>query len=298
MLWGLANSNCSCPWQSSSLSRIHKDPLRAEAYPIPILRNYKIQLLRHIRVSNSEEEPVLQEPVLSDPSLPPPPTSDVSITNDDDDIFSICKTLTQLWAIVLPLGYAGVPLAAQALSGIPEGQSYAAAAVEVAVLQGVLTLLNSKGFTFKFDLLSEPKSVLIGVAAGSTALLVNQLFFTSGGTDVTGDVSAVLANSGFIASAALFIASTLLAPATEEIIYRGYFLGSLQKIGTPTPVAVVVSALAFSMAHLEPAAFLQLTIVGLALGSAAVVSEGNLAAPFIAHALYNSALFVNLLFLR
>lgn len=277
------NYNVACTWQLTNSTLLPTSLI--VQYPATVRNNLqrsRRRWLLHVRTSLENEERAI------DP-LPPPPTP----PPNDIDTWTTWKTLTQLWAIVLPLGYAGVPLAAQALSSVEGGQAYAAAAVEVAVLASVLALLNYKSFTYKFEIFSEPKNILIGIAAGGTALLVNQLLFSSG-NDATSDVSAVLGVSGPTPTAALFTASALLAPATEEIIYRGFFLGSLIKLGTPAPTAVVASALAFSVAHLQLEAVPQLTVVGLALGTAAIVSKGNVAAPFIGHAVYNGALFLSL----
>ncbi len=195
---------------------------------------------------------------------------------------------------MLPLGYAILPLTAQALTDVPGGASVAAAAVEAAALAGSITLLRSKGFAFPpFSL--EPKAIGAGLGAGAAALAINQLLFSGGAADATGDVSALLSSGGPAAAALLYLASAVLAPATEELIYRGFFLGSLQRLGTPAPAAVAAAAATFAAAHLQPAALPQLLIVGGALGAASVACKGNLAAPFLGHCLYNSALFVSLL---
>jgi membrane protease YdiL (CAAX protease family) len=225
-----------------------------------------------------------------------------SLEADVDDIWSTCKSLTQLWAIVLPLGYAGVPLAAQALSQLPGGPSFAAFGGEALGLTAVLLYLRRKNYELQVK--SDLKSISYGFLAGIVALILNQLLFSSGGDDgaaattATGEVAAVLLSNSNnpAATLALFTASTLLAPATEEIIYRGFFLGSLTRLsGVSAVVAVGASAIAFSAAHFQPEAFLQLTLVGICLGSAAVVSKGNVLAPFIGHATYNTALFLSLL---
>lgn len=55
-----------------------------------------------------------------------------------------------------------------------------------------------------------------------------------------------------------------------------------------------MSAFAFAASHLTVVGLpgcANIFLVGCMLGTVAVAAEGNLAAPFLAHALYNSALF-------
>ena len=232
----------------------------------------------------------------SNPAVEPANTLDsLQADSTDLDAWATCKTLAQLWAIVLPVGYAGIPLASQALSDLPGGPSFAALGGEALALTAVWIFLQRKDYKLQFSL--DIQSVAYGFAAGIAALVVNQILFSSGEeSGATSDVAAVLLNNNPAATLALFTASTLLAPATEESIYRGFFLGSLTRLGISPMIAVGASAIAFSVAHLQPSAFLQLSVVGVCLGSAAVGSRGNILAPFIGHATYNSALFLSLLF--
>ncbi|KAG7674788.1 hypothetical protein Ndes2526B_g05048 [Nannochloris sp. 'desiccata'] len=235
----------------------------------------------------------------------PSPVDDPVSPLESDSVWDACNILTQLWAIVLPLGYAGVPLAARALSHLPGGPSFAAFGGEALAFAAILIFLRRKDFKLQFEF--NLKSVAYGLAAGIAALVVNQILFPGGGggggggddgaaTTTATDVAAiVLSNSNPAATLALFTASALLAPATEEIIYRSFFLGSLTRRGVSPVIAVCASAVAFSAAHFQPDAFLQLTLVGVCLGSAAVACKGNVLAPFVGHATYNSALFLNLL---
>ena len=76
----------------------------------------------------------------------------------------------------------------------------------------------------------------------------------------------------------------LIAPVMEELIYRGFVLGSLRQYGTKT--AIIASALVFSVMHANfrqiPLAFLS----GLVLGMAAVYTESVLTSVCL-HIIYN-----------
>lgn len=139
------------------------------------------------------------------------------------------------------------------------------------------------------------RAVALGATAAVAALAVNQLLFASSDVQASSDLASVLSASGPVGSAALMAASVVLAPATEELLYRGFLLQALRAHKLPEPGAVGVSALLFAAAHFTPAGVPQLMIVGSAFGAAAVAANYNLAAPWVAHALYNGALFVSLL---
>lgn len=264
---------------------------------LPYARFYSLQKIQNLPTVAGKALP--KDDDITPMSIPSP-ANDLSSPLGSDTVWDTCKTLTQLWAIVLPLGYAGIPLAAQA--HLPGGPSFAAFGGEALALTAVLLFLRQKDFELQFEFNFE--SVAYGLAAGIAALVVNQILFSSGGggsgddgaATTTADVAAILlSNSNPAITLALFTASTLLAPATEEIIYRGFFLGSLTRLGVSPIIAVGAGAVAFSAAHFQPQAFLQLTFMGVFLGSAAVASKGNVLAPFIGHATYNSALFLSLL---
>lgn len=63
---------------------------------------------------------------------------------------------------------------------------------------------------------------------------------------------------------ATLLASVLIAPFCEEVFFRGFvFMGLLR--GMSLPVAIVLSALIFAVAHSDPGSFLVLFVIGLAL---------------------------------
>jgi membrane protease YdiL (CAAX protease family) len=72
------------------------------------------------------------------------------------------------------------------------------------------------------------------------------------------------------------------------MFWRGFFLTALTKV-LPLPLCVAASAFNFATLHLSPYNWLPLLLLG---GSADVVylrSGGNLAAPLLLHALWNSS---------
>jgi membrane protease YdiL (CAAX protease family) len=90
----------------------------------------------------------------------------------------------------------------------------------------------------------------------------------------------------------LVVVAVGVAPVVEEITFRGVVLGGLlQRIGAPG--AVIVQALVFGAAHVDPTAgwssigtAVVLGAVGVGIG-AVVVSTNRLGAAVVAHAMFN-----------
>lgn len=85
-----------------------------------------------------------------------------------------------------------------------------------------------------------------------------------------------------------FFLYCVIAPLSEETIYRGFLLTSLSS-SMKWRDAVVVSSLAFTVAHLSSNGSIQLFVVGCITGLA-YCRTGTLAASFTIHSLYNAVL--------
>jgi membrane protease YdiL (CAAX protease family) len=89
---------------------------------------------------------------------------------------------------------------------------------------------------------------------------------------------------------ALGAVTIVLAPAAEEILFRGILYPTIKQAGFPR-LAMWGTALLFAAIHLNLATFVPLTI--LALGLALLYERtDNLLAPITAHALFNAMNFV------
>ncbi|KGN51910.1 uncharacterized protein LOC101219539 [Cucumis sativus] len=104
-----------------------------------------------------------------------------------------------------------------------------------------------------------------------------------------------LIGSSSISTACLVGITGVLAPVLEETVFRGFLMVSLTK-WTPTPVAVLISAAVFALAHLTPGEFPQLFVLGTALGFSYAQTR-NLLTPITIHALWNSGVILLLTFL-
>ena len=85
---------------------------------------------------------------------------------------------------------------------------------------------------------------------------------------------------------AILFAVVLVAPVSEELLFRGLLLPSLRAAHGTGP-AWIVSSLLFGLCHLDPAAFVYATVAGAFLGGVAIATGSTL--PCIAmHAAVNA----------
>ncbi|KAJ3677377.1 hypothetical protein LUZ60_003101 [Juncus effusus] len=105
-----------------------------------------------------------------------------------------------------------------------------------------------------------------------------------------------LIGSSTVNTACLLGITGVLAPILEETIFRGFLMVSLTK-WVPTPVAVVISAATFALAHFTPSEFPQLFILGAVLGFTYCQTR-NLMTPIMIHAFWNSGVLLLLTFLQ
>ncbi|XP_057840175.1 uncharacterized protein LOC131050052 isoform X2 [Cryptomeria japonica] len=85
---------------------------------------------------------------------------------------------------------------------------------------------------------------------------------------------------------------SICAPIWEEVIFRGFLLPSLTRYMSIWS-SIVVSAIAFAIAHFSVQRFLPLTFLGLIMGIVFVRSR-NLLASVLVHSLWNGFVFLEL----
>jgi membrane protease YdiL (CAAX protease family) len=93
------------------------------------------------------------------------------------------------------------------------------------------------------------------------------------------------------------ISALLIAPATEEIIYRGWIMGYLKSKKTNTYVTVLTSALVFGLIHIfnggfpNTSLFIQSFLFGGLLGIV-YLKTNNLLHPILIHFIFNLLMVV------
>lgn len=85
----------------------------------------------------------------------------------------------------------------------------------------------------------------------------------------------------------LAFGALIVAPVCEELLFRGLLQGFLEEKTGRTVLSVALTAIAFAAIHMSAYSFLPLLAVS-ACFSAARIKSGGLAAPVIAHSLYNA----------
>ena len=110
----------------------------------------------------------------------------------------------------------------------------------------------------------------------------------------------VLAKSSVLLASLLFVASGIVGPVLEEVIFRGVLVGKLAR-RTPARVALIVSSALFGALHLRSIAewplLLNYGFVGLLLGALYLLSQQNILAPISVHIAWNTTGFVSSVFL-
>lgn len=82
-----------------------------------------------------------------------------------------------------------------------------------------------------------------------------------------------------------FIAACMIAPITEEWVFRGVFLKGLSKHYSVTK-AIIVSSILFGTLHIQPARIIIATLVGIVLGTLYIKYE-SLGVCMVFHSIYN-----------
>jgi len=141
-----------------------------------------------------------------------------------------------------------------------------------------------------FPLRAVPLAVWSAVAVSQAGMLIV-------GSEIDNLVRSLLPPPSFFAdlfagltadaSGGSFFALVLVAPLTEELLFRGLILRGLLRRGSVTS-AIVLSALLFGLMHLNPWQSITTTMMGLLLGWW-TVRTGSLQPALAAHALNNSS---------
>ena len=162
----------------------------------------------------------------------------------------------------------------------------------------VSTKYKGNGLDVDLGLTDAPNHIRIGVAAGVLCLIL------SGATawvsvKLFGPISSAAGDAASKEHGLVRVVFAILAmsigPIVEEIIFRGMLLGSLLKREMAPWLAVLTSALAFSIFHFEPKRILILLVAGLVL-AAVRLRTGSTGASAIAHAVNNTPAAIALIF--
>lgn len=225
----------------------------------------------------------------------------------DWDLDSVVTFMVSYFSIFhVPLGLGGLTILAQHLKVkdlAPQTKAVALVILVLLELGGTIWLVRSsmkqskrsfECFNFRFDEATGIRGwvatgyvglSLILVAIGATTFVVESLPLTMPNDDKA-SVIRQMVSGNLITELSTFVVWCILIPCLEEIVYRGYLLQSMaSRFGWQW--AVVLSSLAFALAHFDLLGAPSLFFVGCVLG-AAYTWSGNLASSLLIHSLYNA----------
>lgn len=326
-----ASSQSSESWSSWRVT-----PIRSLKSDVSVSKRYHLRLLRRSdqissknRAQTSPEE---KEAVLSDKDADLPNDADDSFKIFDLDLYS--SQLEAPWGLknsilgmvgwgasFLLVGLAFIPLAKVAGPGgfvdlsQQEKSMFALVNQIVETAVGIGVIVTSSGAFYnqipsvlRLDIsgpFRKPDGWLFWALGG--ILLAPEVVFVSsslieafGVEDLqargTADaISQILSLDG-VTFVCLFVTTAILAPLLEETVFRGFLLPSLSQY-MPTPIAVVISSVAFGLVHFSPRDTPQLTALGLLLGFS-YIRSGNLLTPMIIHGTWNGTVLTLLYILQ
>ncbi len=126
-------------------------------------------------------------------------------------------------------------------------------------------------------------SVLIGLACWPVVAGMSTLI--EQGLALIGPAPQIPYPTGLAESVIYALVLIVLAPMTEEPVFRGFVLTAWLRRGTA--LGLVLSGLLFAIVHFQLAAFVPLTFLGIGLGLL-VHASNSLYSAMIAHACYNT----------
>jgi hypothetical protein len=119
---------------------------------------------------------------------------------------------------------------------------------------------------------------------GAFFLIFLIFYLIAGRGPVSGETEQMQGlGSGYLAIVLLVV--VILAPIFEELFFRGLFYPALRRVLGPRP-AIVLDGVIFGLLHFEPLFMISLILVGMMLAYLYEKTD-SLAAPIIAHSLYN-----------
>jgi len=105
-------------------------------------------------------------------------------------------------------------------------------------------------------------------------------------SDYIGKLSELVRFDTKINALLLILATVIIAPFSEEVIFRGFLQQFLEKYWQDITKAVLVTSLGFAMIHLNPGWIIQIYLLGIILGYLAW-RTGSIIPGLVLHALNN-----------
>jgi len=196
-------------------------------------------------------------------------------------------------ALVLALGAAKI--ATDVMSLAPAQVllwSLLAQAIGLLVVPFYISYRKGNGPVSDFKLTLKKSDITIGIGYGFLVLFV-AVIIASIQMTITGEFTSAAAEAANLFKSnwqlliVFMIVVAIVGPFVEEVAFRGMWFSALERRFNSQTVAIVGSALVFSLIHIEPQRIFLIFITGLILGYLRAKTK-SLGAPIIAHMVNNT----------
>jgi membrane protease YdiL (CAAX protease family) len=207
-----------------------------------------------------------------------------------------CNGRNVAWLALGVLGSLGATTAVYGLLGGddgPQGGDVVLAAgivIGLAIVPLIVGWRSPLGWRRTFGFVVSRRAVRVGLI-GAVASLTTTLILTEGmriianiqGTSTAAETVEAIENPALLAT--YLVIAVLGASFSEELAFRGLVWGAVLNAGPAPWVATILSAVPFSIIHIEPTRVIPLLGSGIVLGI--VRQKGGLAAAILSHMLVN-----------
>ena len=141
---------------------------------------------------------------------------------------------------------------------------------------------------------AEWRGAAFGGVAGVLARAVDGLVSTTSTVDAVAAADAptsLIAHAGPFAASCAVVASCVVAPALEELFFRGFLCEDIRRRTSNAALAIGVSSAIFALAHFSLPDVPSLFACGVVFALASQ-SRGGVRSAFVAHALFNSSVLI------
>lgn len=238
------------------------------------------------------------------PIFPPAPIIDYSsegVSRNKITSWAVMFSFLVTYLIVMIIGILAIMISLMMI-GVSEGPSFSISSImiEVILIPMILLFIYLDGSLDRTKELLRIGSIKRGLSLGLgipiVAMIVDNiavfiyaiafiLFFgePSTVTELPGGTSW---ESSSLALVLTFISICVLTPISEELLFRGYILDSLNRLHGKWP-AIIISSMIFGLVHFDPFTIGMATIGGIIYGWIRI-RTGSLIPGIVAHSMWNT----------
>ena len=238
------------------------------------------------------------------PVFPPEPVFDYSsegVSKNKLTSWAVIVSFLVSYLLIMILGILAftVPLL---LVGISEGPAFSISMImiEALLIPMILLFIYLDGSLERTKLLlhigSLKRGLFLGLGIPVLAMIVDNIavliyaiafiFFFGEPTTITELPGGTSWDSSPVALILTFISICILTPISEELLFWGYILDSLNRLHGKWP-AIIISSIIFGMVHFDPFTMGMATIGGVIYGWIRM-RTGSLVPVIVAHAMWNT----------